>query len=85
MSEIKFSRAQKTAMVAKVQQYFDRELDQDIGDFDAEFLLDFFSRQIGGYYYNQGLDDAQTALAIQMDNINEAIDVLQKDMPWSSK
>jgi uncharacterized protein (DUF2164 family) len=78
MSEIKFNPLQKAEIVAKIQQYFGRELDQDIGDFDAEFLLDFFSDNIGGYFYNQGLLDAQAALAIQIDNINEAIDVLEK-------
>ncbi|MFT4926309.1 MAG: hypothetical protein ACI8WB_002407 [Phenylobacterium sp.] len=79
MADISFSSVQKAAIVAKIQKYFERELDQDIGDFDAEFLLDFFSEKVGGYYYNQGLLDAQAALAAQMDNINEAIDVLEKE------
>lgn len=78
MSEIKFSTQQKSDIVTKIQQYFDSELDQDIGDFDAEFLLDFFSDKIGHYFYNQGLFDAQAALALQIDNINEAIDILEK-------
>ncbi|MFT5163964.1 MAG: hypothetical protein ACI9FJ_002561 [Alteromonadaceae bacterium] len=79
MTKIKLSPQQKNAIVNKIQRYFARELDQDIGDFDAEFLLDFFSENVGGYYYNQGLYDAQTVLAAQLDNINEAIDVLEKE------
>ena len=80
MTQITFSSVQKAAIVSKIQRYFDHELDQEIGDFDAEFLLDFFAEKIGGYFYNQGLEDAQTALSAQMDNINEAIDVLVKDI-----
>lgn len=80
MTAISFSPLQKAEIVAKIQQYFDRELDQEIGDFDAEFLLDFFSEKVGNYYYNQGLLDAQAALSAQMDNINEAIEVLEKDI-----
>lgn len=78
MAQITFPKAQKTAIVDKIKHYFRTELDQDIGDFDAEFLLDFFTSQVGSYYYNQGLIDAQTALASQIDHIDEAIDALLK-------
>lgn len=78
MSKIAFSKEQKAFIVNKIQRYFDDELEQEIGDFDAEFLLDFFSEQMGSYYYNQGLQDAQAALSNQLDNINESIDSLEK-------
>jgi uncharacterized protein (DUF2164 family) len=42
MSEIEFSREEKDAIVAKIKVYFESELEQDIGQFDAEFLLEFF-------------------------------------------
>ena len=78
MAQITFDNAQKAFIVSKIQRYFDNELEQEIGDFDAEFLLDFFSEQVGSYYYNQGLRDAQTALAVQHDTITESIDSLEK-------
>ena len=78
MPQISFSQQQKSAIVDKIKHYFRNELHQEIGDFDAEFLLDFFSSQVGSYYYNQGLIDAQTALAAQIDYIDEAIDALLK-------
>ncbi len=78
MAQITFDKAQKDFIVNKIQRYFDKELEQEIGDFDAEFLLDFFSEQVGSYYYNQGLRDAQTALAVQIDSITESIDSLEK-------
>lgn len=45
MSEITFSRDQTAHMVDKLQKYLQRELDVEIGDFDAEFLLDFFRQR----------------------------------------
>ncbi|MEG2042892.1 MAG: DUF2164 family protein, partial [Hafnia sp.] len=45
MSEITFSRDQTAHMVDKLQKYLQRELDVEIGDFDAEFLLDFFAKE----------------------------------------
>lgn len=73
MAKINFSREEKSIIVQKVQMYFREELDQDIGQFDAEFLLDFFSEEVGAYFYNRGVFDAQTVLSRKMDDISEAL------------
>jgi len=73
MAEIKFSDNEKALIVAKVQRYFESELDQEIGQFDAEFLVDFFSEQIGAFFYNRGLYDAQTILSSKLDDIADSI------------
>ena len=78
MAEITFSTAQKNAIVDQIQQYFEKELDQELGQFDAEFLLDFFSDKIGGYYYNQGLNDARSILDDKLDTITESFYELEK-------
>ena len=78
MSKIEFSKQDKESIISSIQQYFNAELDQEIGDFDAEFLLDFFSEKVGAYYYNQGLYDAQAVLQSRLDNINEAIYEIEK-------
>jgi len=78
MAKIEFTRDQKTKIVADIQTYFEKELDQDIGDFDAEFLLDFFSEKVGGVYYNQGLNDARRLLDEKLDTITESFYELEK-------
>ncbi len=78
MSEIKFAADEKAVLVARIQQYFRDELDQSLGQFDAEFLLEFFSDEVGAYFYNQGLLDAQAVSEKQLESIVEAIDELQK-------
>ncbi len=78
MAEIKFTDSEKAEIVAKVQRYFESELDQDIGQFDAEFLLDFFSEQIGSFFYNRGLYDAQTILSSKLDDIADSILELER-------
>lgn len=72
-----FSDTEKAEIVAKIQKYFNRELGQEIGGFDAEFLLDFFAREIGNYFYNQGLYDAQAILSTKLDDLNDAISQLE--------
>ncbi|MGB5444870.1 MAG: DUF2164 domain-containing protein [Psychromonas sp.] len=78
MADIKFTREQTALLVSQIQNYFDSELAQEIGDFDAEFLLDFFTEKIGGYYYNQGLNDARALLDEKLDTITESFYELEK-------
>lgn len=65
----------------KIQRYFEDELDQDIGQFEAEFLLDFFAKEIGPQFYNQGLQDAQAVLSSRIDDIQDAIAEIEKPPP----
>jgi len=78
MSKIQFSKQQTESVVAKIQAYFEKELDQDIGQFEAEFLLDFFSDKIGAYYYNQGLADAQSVIQERVESISDALYEIEK-------
>lgn len=78
MSDLSLSNAQKDDFVDKLQKYFDKELGQDIGRFDAEFLVDYISKEFGAQYYNQGLADARAVLAKQVDSIAEAIYEIEK-------
>ncbi|TWI06001.1 uncharacterized protein (DUF2164 family) [Luteimonas cucumeris] len=78
MTDIKFSRAETEAIVHRIQLYFGQELKQDIGRFDAEFLLEFFTHEIGTYFYNRGLSDAQQALSEKLDELSYAISGLEK-------
>ncbi|KGD66389.1 hypothetical protein Y5S_00056 [Alcanivorax nanhaiticus] len=54
MTDITFTQDQKDRMVAKIKTYFEDELQQEIGGFEAEFLIDFFAKEIGPYFYNRG-------------------------------
>lgn len=78
MADIKFNKEEKEILGRKLQMYFSEELDQDLGQFDAQFLLDFISEELGAYYYNRGLADAQSAMQERMEAISEVIYELEK-------
>ena len=75
---ITFSDGEKEVLVHKIKRYFDQEFDQELGQFEAEFILDFFSTEVGSYFYNRGLFDAQAVLAERLDVIQDAIYELEK-------
>ena len=78
MSEIIFTSEERDIMCRKIQLYLREELEQEIGQFDAGFLLDFFTEEVGPYFYNRGLYDARVILASRMENIAEAIYEIEK-------
>ena len=83
MPLIEFSKTEKEIIINKIKLYFREQLEQDIGQFDAEFLLDFFAEEMGTFFYNRGLYDAQTLLEQRIENINEAILELEKPAPFA--
>jgi uncharacterized protein (DUF2164 family) len=78
MSEIKFSREEKERIVKKVETYFSNELDQEIGNFEAEFLIDFFADEIGAFFYNRGLSDANMLFNEKVEELSYTIQELEK-------
>jgi uncharacterized protein (DUF2164 family) len=78
MALVSFSKTEKEVIIQKIQQYFANELDREIGQFEAGFLLNFFTDEIGPHFYNKGLQDSQGILRKRMDEITEAMDSLEK-------
>ena len=62
MKPISFEKEERAALITRLQRFFADELEQSIGNIPAEQLLNFFTAEIGPYYYNQALGDAQAAM-----------------------
>ena len=69
MADVEFSNEEKEVIVGKLKKYFEQELDHEISQFEAEFLIDFFSKEVGSYYYNKGLSDAQDLINLKLDDV----------------
>jgi len=80
MSKIEFTSQQRESLVHKLQSYFEQELDQELGQFDAEFLLDFFSKDIGAHFYNCGLHDARAIFESRVESIDDEIYAIEKEI-----
>jgi uncharacterized protein (DUF2164 family) len=78
MAEIKFTREEKQALLARIQTYVSEEFDQDIGLVAAQTMLDFMDGELGNFFYNRGLYDAQAAISKRLDEVSEAIYALEK-------
>lgn len=75
---IQFPKERKDQLIGRIQQYFADERSEDIGNLGAENFLDFITKEIGPYYYNQALRDAQSAVDQSMTAIEEDLLSLQR-------
>jgi uncharacterized protein (DUF2164 family) len=55
---IKLASERRGLLIDAVKRHFLAEFDENLSDFRAEGLVDFFLRQLGPPVYNQGVRDA---------------------------
>ena len=75
---ISISRKNKDKIIQDLQEWFQENLDQEIGSLDAEFLTDFFTENVGGLYYNQALKDVHTLIYEKTESLADNIYDLTK-------
>ena len=49
----------RKALIASIRRYAEENLDLDIGDLKAGFLLDYCLKEVGPTIYNQAIADAR--------------------------
>ena len=78
MKPVTFSREETRVMVAEIQDYFQEELDQEIGSIPTEMLMRFFGERMGAYFYNRGLYDAQALVGKRMEALTDEVLALEQ-------
>jgi len=78
MSDIKLSTDETDRIIGRIKSYFHDELDQELGSFEANFLLEFFAKEVGPHFYNRGLADAHMLVTEKSEEIGYLIQELEK-------
>ena len=60
-------------VIAAVKLHFLEHRNEEIGDLQAGFLLEFCLKEIGAAIYNQGVRDAQTYLSRLVDDLDSVV------------
>ncbi|TKI56573.1 DUF2164 domain-containing protein [Brevibacillus antibioticus] len=74
----KLTREQMEYLVHQVQRYFKEERSETLGNLETEELIDFFSKELGLFYYNQGVQDSRKLLMERMSSLEDELYVLEK-------
>jgi uncharacterized protein (DUF2164 family) len=56
---IELDKQETKEVLASLQKYFREELEEEIGEMRAKFLLEYFLKEIAPFAYNQGVKDAE--------------------------
>ena len=80
MTELKLDKDTRARLAHQIKHYLETDLDVEIGNMDAEFLMDFLTPTLGAHFYNLGLKDAQALFARKVDDINDEIYALERQI-----
>ncbi len=81
MDAIKLERDEREAAVKRIQAYFERERDEELGELGATLMLDFVAEELGPLFYNRGLDEAQRLLRRLADSLDADLDAAKRLPP----
>lgn len=68
----------KDQIKEELKEYVYYERSEEIGDLAAENMLDFILKEIGPYFYNQGVKDAKEMVNQKMVNLEEDMESLER-------
>ena len=68
--KIEISKEDRTQAIASIRQYFQENVDGQIGELAAGLLLNFFVEDIGPLIYNRAIADAQQRMGLRVADLN---------------
>ena len=76
---LQLDKEEEEALLDELREYMSDELDMDLGNLPAKFLLDFTVSLIGPKIYYQAIEDAEPWLYDRFTGILEDLSALKKD------
>lgn len=74
----KLSKEQQEQMISDIQHFFLNERDEELTEFAAERVLDFFKESLAPHFYNAAIKDAKTVVEQQIMSMEEEIVTLER-------
>ena len=69
-TRVKLSDQRRADLVALIQHFVNTEFDQELSEFQAGRLLDFFVRHLGAPVYNQAVQDVRGFLQEKVSDLD---------------
>jgi len=67
---INLPKDKQAKIIESLKYYFEENMDTEIGDLKASFLLEFILKEIGPSIYNQAILDAQSVMADKVSDLD---------------
>ncbi len=66
---IELSKEETEQIIPSIRKYFKEELEREVSEMRAKFLLEYFLKEIAPFAYNQGVRDAETFLRARLEDL----------------
>lgn len=80
---IELPKDKRTELIASIQRYFDKNMEEKIGNITASALLDFLLDELGPVVYNKAVADVQERLQSRVMEVD--IEVHEDEFQYWSK
>lgn len=67
---LELSKEDIAQIVPSLQKYFTQELDQELSDMRAKFLLEYIMKEIAPFAYNLGVKDAEAYFRNKVEDLS---------------
>jgi uncharacterized protein (DUF2164 family) len=66
---IELSKEEIASVIPSLQRYLTEELDVELTGLQAQFLLDYFMKEVAPIAYNKGVSDAETYFRSKLEDL----------------
>jgi uncharacterized protein (DUF2164 family) len=80
---IRLTDERRERMLRSIKKFWDDAFDQQLGDFAAGRILDFFAKELGAPVYNQAIQDARAFLQEKLEDLD--VEFYEPDEPHSPR
>ncbi|WP_240189953.1 DUF2164 domain-containing protein [Bacillus sp. P14.5] len=75
---IKMTKEEKEEIIGRIQTFHYEQHGEEIGMLGAENLFEFFTRELGPYFYNKGIMDSKDVLMDKVLMLEEDLYALKR-------
>jgi uncharacterized protein (DUF2164 family) len=67
---LELTKQETEEIIPSLQKFFREELEQDLSEMRAGFLLDYFQKEIAPYAYNKGVKDSEAYFRSKIEDLS---------------
>jgi uncharacterized protein (DUF2164 family) len=80
---IELNKEKRTQVIASIQRYFEKNMEEKIGNITADALLEFLLQELGPVVYNKAVSDVQARLQARVMEVD--MEVYEEEFQYWSK
>ena len=69
LASIEIDQQKKKILIEKIKVFYSKEMEEEIGEFKAKKLMDFFMNELAVQIYNMAVEDAKEYMSQRIEDL----------------